>query len=217
MTITVALAFIYICSEADTRTGIWKGSAKALSGELGIPERTARDVLEKMEHGDYVRRFAVPGRHSCYPVLVHKYLITDGEHRGEQLDALNSIEANTLRYLRVETREQDVECGVQRGVEHGAAQKRKRKEKETNTKAEAAAFSAIGFDRPFGQKAFQAVWVRRFSEPKADEWLTVVMEAAIQECQRKNIGVPPQFYEAKRHVEAQEYAEAQRRFRKTPL
>src|SRR5262245_31581848 len=45
MTITEALAFVYICSEADTRTGIWKGSAKSLSGELGIPERTARDVL----------------------------------------------------------------------------------------------------------------------------------------------------------------------------
>src|SRR6267142_1558113 len=83
MSVTVALAFIYICCEADTRTGIWKGSAKSLSGELGIPERTARDVLEKMEHGDYIRRFAVPGRHSCYPILVHKFEITQGEHDGE--------------------------------------------------------------------------------------------------------------------------------------
>jgi len=122
MTITQALAFVYICSEADTRSGIWKGSAKSLSGELGIPERTARDVLEKMEHGDYIRRFAVPGRHSCYPILVHKFLITDGEHGGEQLDALNSTDANTLRYLPAEIREQ--------GVEHSAAQKRKRIGKE---------------------------------------------------------------------------------------
>ena len=134
MTITEALAFVYICSEADTRSGIWKGCAKSLSGELGIPERTARDVLEKMEHGDYIRRFAVPGKHSCYPILVHKFLITDGEHSGEQLDALNSTDANTLRYLPAETREQSVERSVQHGVEHGAAQKRKRIEKETEKK-----------------------------------------------------------------------------------
>ena len=71
---TESLAFIYICSQADTRNGIWKGCAKAISGELGIPERTARDILEKMEHGDYIRRFAVPGRHVCYPILIHKFL-----------------------------------------------------------------------------------------------------------------------------------------------
>ena len=119
MSITQALAFIYVCSEADTRTGIWKGSAKSLSGELGIPERTARDVLEKMEHADYIRRFAVPGRHSCYPILVHKFLITDGEHDGEQLNAIDSKSPVDLAYF---PREQ---C-----VEHGAAQKRKRIEKE---------------------------------------------------------------------------------------
>ena len=99
MSTTEALAFIYICCEADTRSGIWKGSAKSLAGELGIHERTARDVLEKMEHGDYIRRFAVPGKHSCYPILIHKFEITQGEHNGEQLDALNSVNAKTLRYL----------------------------------------------------------------------------------------------------------------------
>jgi hypothetical protein len=91
MSTTEALAFIFICSEADTRTGIWKGCAKSLSGELGIPERTARDVLEKMERGDYIRRFAVPGRHACYPILVHKFLITQGEHNGEQLNAREEL------------------------------------------------------------------------------------------------------------------------------
>lgn len=121
LSITEALAFIYICSEADTRTGIWKGSAKSLSGELGIPERTARDVLERMEHGDYVRRFAVPGRHSCYPILVHKFEITQGEHNGEQLNALESKSPAELSYF---SREQSVEEDGEHGVEHGAAQRR---------------------------------------------------------------------------------------------
>lgn len=116
LSITGALAFIYICSQADTRTGIWKGCAKSLSGELGIPERTARDVLEKMEHGDYIRRFAVPGRHACYPILVHKYPISQGEHDGEQLNALESKSPAELSYFSCE---QDGE----HSVEHGAAQR----------------------------------------------------------------------------------------------
>jgi hypothetical protein len=166
MTIAQALAFVYICSEADTRTGIWKGCAKSLSVELGIPDRTARDVLEKMEHGDYIRRFAVPGRHSCYPILVHKFLITDGEHSGEQLDALNSIDANTLRYLPVETREQGVQCDVQHGVEHGAAQKRKRIEKETEKKPTAKTTPpADSRFKPFLDFAFGAFTQKHRQKP----------------------------------------------------
>jgi len=132
LSITGALAFIYICSEADTRNGVWKGSAKSLSGELGIPERTARDVLEKMEHGDYIRRFAVPGRHSCYPILVHKFEITQGEHDGEQLNALESKSPAELSYF---SREQSVE---QNG-EHGAAQRRSKNREERIEKRKKAA------------------------------------------------------------------------------
>lgn len=116
MSVTEGLAFVYICSQADTRSGIWKGCARSLSGELGIPGRTARDVLEKMEHGDYIRRFSVPGRHSCYPILIHKFAISQGEHDGEHLNALESKSPVDLAYF---SREQ----GVERGVEHGAAQR----------------------------------------------------------------------------------------------
>jgi hypothetical protein len=81
----------YIISQADTRTGIWKGSAGALSGELGIlSSRAARHVLERLEHGDYIRRFARQGERFCYPILVHKFPITQGEHEGEVTDALSS-------------------------------------------------------------------------------------------------------------------------------
>jgi hypothetical protein len=73
-----SLAFIYICSQADTRTGLWKGSAGALVGELGLLPRTARDVLERLEHGDYIRRFLRPGERFCYPILVHKFPLTQG-------------------------------------------------------------------------------------------------------------------------------------------
>ena len=178
MTITEALAFIYIGTQADTRNGIWKGSGKSLTGELGMPERTARDILEKLEHGDYIRRFAVPGRHVCYPILVHKFLITNGEHNGEQLNALESISATDLAYF---SREQNVEQDGEHGVVHSAAQKRsktrdgRRETKEGAPAAPSLSFSGQHFtvsqkqDTLLGE-AFP--WIDRPAEyRKADSWL----------------------------------------------
>lgn len=135
MSITQALAFIYICSQADTRSGVWKGCAKALASELGIAERTARDVLEKMQEGDYIRRFAMPGRHSCYPILVHKFEITQGKHNGEQLNALDSKSPTGLAYF---SREQSVEQDGKQSVQHGAAQRRIDNRNKTREKNPAA-------------------------------------------------------------------------------
>jgi hypothetical protein len=100
-----ALAFVYICSQADTRTGVWKGSAGALVTELGFIPRTARDLLERMEHGGYIRRFVSQGLRHCYPILIHKFPVTQGEHNGEVLDALSSTKQDgclDLRYISCE-------------------------------------------------------------------------------------------------------------------
>jgi hypothetical protein len=137
MSVTETLAFIYICSQADTRTGVWIGSAGALHIELGIAERTARDVLEKMERGSYIRRFTSPGSHTCYPILVHKFEITQGEHDGEQLNALESKNPTELAYF---SREHNGELSVEHAVEHSAAQRRKEnREKRIEKKEEAPA------------------------------------------------------------------------------
>jgi hypothetical protein len=154
MTITEALAFIYICSQADTRSGIWQGSAGALAGELGIAARTARDLLEKMEHGDYIRRFAVPGRHVCYPILVHKFPITQGEHNSEQLNALESKSSVELSYV---SREQSVEQHGEHGVEHGAAQRRSEKREERKKPAaKPPADARFGPFVEFAKSSFEA-------------------------------------------------------------
>lgn len=69
----------------------------------------------------------------------------------------------------------------------------------------AAAFSSIGFDSPFGQIEFQVVWIKHFlASQENNTWVTGAMEQAIQECQDQGIGVPPQFYQAKRTVEENE-------------
>jgi hypothetical protein len=96
----------YIASQADTRTGVWHGSAGALAGELSISPRMARRHLEKLSRRGYIRRFPVSGKHVCYPILVHKITITNGEHKGEQLDAINSLSPMDLRYCRTGNAEQ---------------------------------------------------------------------------------------------------------------
>jgi hypothetical protein len=191
MSITGGLAFIYICSQADTRNGIWKGCARSLSGELGIPDRTARDVLEKMEHGDYIRRFAVPGRHTCYPILIHKYPISQGEHDGEQLNALESKGPVDLTYF---SREQSVEQDVGHGVERGAAQRiQETRNKRLEKKKETPAPPSLSFsgqhlsvttkqDLLLGE-AFP--WVERPAEyRKADSWLEANREKRTKKVSR---------------------------------
>jgi hypothetical protein len=121
-----ALTFIYIVAQADTRTGVWSGSAGALAGEMGISPRTARDVLERLSADGYLKRFPVPGKHSCYPILIHKFLITDGEHRGKHLNAKDSSSKDDLRHF---TRDEHGE----HGVGHSAAQKRIENRNETKT------------------------------------------------------------------------------------
>ena len=76
------------------------------------------------------------------------------------------------------------------------------------------AFTAIGFEKRFGRPNFQAIWATHYVAARRDgTWLTEAMEACIQECQDRNIGVPPQFYDAKHHVQANEDAEFKNRYR----
>jgi hypothetical protein len=122
-----ALAFVYVCSQADTRTGVWKGSAGALVTELGFNPRTARDLLERMERGNYIRRFCNPGARHCYPILVHKFPVTQGEHNGEVLDALSSTKQDGLLDLVY------VSCEV-----HGEVHASQRRQENRHRRSKAA-------------------------------------------------------------------------------
>ena len=145
-----ALAFVYICSQADTRTGVWKGSAGALVAELGFHPRTARDLLERMEHGGYIRRFVSQGMRHCYPILIHKFPVTQGEHNGEVLDALSSTKQDgclELRYISCEVHgEVD---GEVHGKVHASQRRKENREERQEKKKEAAAPLADARFGPF--------------------------------------------------------------------
>lgn len=77
-------------------------------------------------------------------------------------------------------------------------------EEEVEVEDTAAAFSAIGFNKPFGHKPFKDVWLSIWAGRVGNQWVTELMEQTIQTCQTHNIKIPPQFYDAKRDVEKRE-------------
>jgi hypothetical protein len=134
ITSTQAFCYIYMLTQADTRTGIWSGSAGALAGELAMPIGTARHILEAIDDR-YIRRFTTPGRHFCYPIALHKFLITEGEHKGKHLNALDSVSPTDLRYF---SHEQNLEQDDKQVGEHVGAQKRIENREQRNKKSPAA-------------------------------------------------------------------------------
>jgi hypothetical protein len=118
-----ALIYIYMLSQADTRTGIWKGSAQALSGELGIPKSTVKYALRGLD-GLYIKRFVVRGKRVCYPILLHKFFITQGQYVGLRLDALGSTSGTSLAFMPADDSQQVVQPVVQQVVQPIAPQRR---------------------------------------------------------------------------------------------
>jgi hypothetical protein len=87
---------------------------------------------------------------------------------------------------------------------------------ENTAEEAAAAFHSLDYDHPFGHPEFQEVWIRRHKSWKGT-WLSEVLEATIQECQEKNIGVPPPFYEAKHYIDALEKAQFEQSRKRVPM
>jgi hypothetical protein len=158
MSLSDYAVYSYIISQADTRTGMWQGSAGALAGELCISRRLARRFLERLSQGDYIKRFPVPGKHVCYPILVHKFLLTNGEHKGEQLNALSSNSPVDLRYFPGE------QMGEQMG-EHVSPQKRSESGEGRKKHAAKPAPPADPRFQPFLDFAFGAFEAKHSQKP----------------------------------------------------
>lgn len=167
--------YSYIISQADTRTGVWKGCAGALVGELAMKPRTARDVLERLEHRDYIRRFLRPGERFCYPILVHKFQLTQGEHKGEVVDALSSTFSNGCLDLAYFSCEVSVEVDGEVSVEVGAPQRiqetRDRIKSTPSARAEQPNTALEQETIEAGFQVFWECWPRKQAKPAARrEW-----------------------------------------------
>ena len=157
---TGALVYIYMLTQADTRTGVWKGSAQCIATDLNIPKSTAKYALRGLD-GKYIKRFTVPGRHACYPILLHKFLITQGQHVGLMLDALGSADPRGLKFFKPEE-EQQV---VQQIVQQVAPQRIKENQEKRRNINPAAPAPGDSRHHPFLEFAFAEFEQRHSQKP----------------------------------------------------
>jgi hypothetical protein len=134
-----------------------------------------------MEHGGYIRRFVSQGMRRCYPILIHKFPVTQGEHNGEVLDALSSTKQDgclELRYISCEVH------GEVDGEVHGevhASQRRNdtgkgtREKKKEAPAAPSLSFAGQHFSVTTKQDALLGEafpWIDRPAEYRlADSWM----------------------------------------------
>lgn len=142
---------------ADHRTGVWWGSAKALAA-YNFARSTARNSLQRLESKGYIKRFPTPGVHSNYPILLNKYAITDGQHKGQLLDAQHTTSYQSPAYVGQQKGEH---LGQQVGQHPAPIQEEriKKKEKRKNT-------------HPSGSLAFDDFWnayPRKVGKPSAQK------------------------------------------------
>jgi hypothetical protein len=171
-----ALIYIYMLSQADTRTGVWKGCAKSISSVLRIPLSTVKYALTRLDNR-YIKRFTIPGKHSCYPILCHRFVITQGQHVGLRLDALNSTNEKSLSFIPDDeptARVPDVVQLVGRQRIQETRNKRLEKKKEAPA-APLLSFSGLHFSVTEKQDALLGEgfpWIDRPVEyRKVDSWL----------------------------------------------
>ena len=91
ITVTEYAVFTILLADADPKSGICKTSAGLLSALYGMAPRTSRDALEKLASKGYIKRFPRQGKHGSYPILVNKFICSDGAMKGKRLNALGSL------------------------------------------------------------------------------------------------------------------------------
>jgi hypothetical protein len=153
---TAAIIYIYILSEADTRTGVWKGCAKSIAGILRMPLSTVKYGLSKLD-GVYIRRFIVRGRRFCYPIICHKYVLTSGPDVGRMIDALSSTNDKGLAFFP-EPISADISPDVVPDV--GRQKRSENREERKTPRPSSAAAPTDSLEAETKQSAFDVFWER---------------------------------------------------------
>jgi hypothetical protein len=203
-------ANLVIGSPCSIPVGVCFTSAPALhSYYRRVSERTIQRCLEHLEAIGWLKTWKIPGKRGNYPALLCRASVHDLSGNEYRINGAKTTDWRKPVYEPVG--EVSGSCPESVGNLSGHREERGKEERVEEERISASAFPAIGFDKPFGHPKFKTVWLRKFKERKAGEWLTGLMEEVIQECQKKGIGVPPQFYDAKRDVDARETAECSSR------
>jgi len=211
-------ANLVIGSRCSIPVGVVYTSAPAIRAYCHrVSERTVQRILEHLEAIGWIKTFKTSGKHGNYPTLLCRASVHDlsgNEYRtnGEKTTDWQHPVYEPVGEVSVSRTES---VGTPSVLRKGRVKSKEKRAEEKQSSA--APYVAIGFKEPFGHQTFKEIWEKKFKERAENEWLTETMEATIQECQRRHIGVPPQFYDAKHDIEIRENAEAEQKFKRTPL
>lgn len=200
-------------SDCSIPPGICFTSAPAIHAHCRrVSERTIQRCLEHFEAIGWIKTWKTPGKRGNYPVLICRASVHDLSGREYRI---NGEKTTDWRHPVCEpVGEVSGSSSEPVGSLSGHRETRTKDERAEEERISAAAFLAIGFEKPFGHPKFKGIFIRKFKE--RGEWLTQAMEETIQECQQKKVGIPPQFYAAKRDIEAREAAEFNHKHRRMP-
>lgn len=149
------------------------------------------------------------------------HLLTDAERarryrekkKGRHADSHAASRANVTRVTGVEVEvEGDGEGDGEEAADRASiVENEKRPDAASENLTAAAAFSAIGFENAVGDLRFQTLLARKYQERTGiRETRTDFLEAVLQECQARRIGVPPQVYAMKRLLEEEAIEDSRR-------
>lgn len=125
LTFFEASLYVFILMDANPTTGICFGSAGLFSALYSVSARTCRDALENLEKKGYMRRFPTRGKHGSYPILINKFLCTDGAMKGKHVNSLKSTSYEDIVYESCDDDGDDSGNGsVKESVNDSAASKR---------------------------------------------------------------------------------------------
>ncbi len=164
---------------ADHHTGTWWGSGKAL-GAYNFPRSTAQKSLQRLESRGYIKRFTIPGVHSNYPILINKYAITDGQHKGRLLDAKQTTSPRRLVFIDEQVGEHLVEhVGEQVGpIQEGRIEKKEKRNNLAQAPPAPLGFALFwdAYPRKVAKQEAAKVWARLLP----DEMLTIAINAGVK-------------------------------------
>jgi len=181
---------------ADFRTGIQLNSAIHIYYSTGQqdPIRNIQRALECLEKAEYIKRFIVKGKKGDYPILIHRYEVTDGALKGQRLDALSTTTPSELVYFPSvdvdvdNDADGDVTLGGTLGDfgKNSVKNSQKNSEKNSGKKMTAEQLSGVVIDSPternpnpateMTQQDYEKLWdVYCFLDPDCEEADSIIL------------------------------------------
>jgi hypothetical protein len=102
ITLNMWCVYMIVLRQCDFETGIWRGTAYKIHAALGgqMHLRTVQNTFKALCDAGYLRSFHVRNERGNYPVLIDRYPVRFGKHKGYRVNAAATVDPNAPVYQR---------------------------------------------------------------------------------------------------------------------